>query len=139
MTSNIVENAWLQSDAPCEPVSAWSDQVESTIWFKSKPVDREFCYRVTQLQLCTDSKDQGYANDKRGGSWTWFELVILADETSTEPKKSKQGKDLVWRSHSNRLANDSSPTRHFGTVFDRRSELLSNFEVCFMIFSLVFI
>ena len=129
MASHFTEDAWLHSTQPCDPVAAYSDQVETKIWFKSKPVDRDFCYRVTQLQLCTDSNDQGYANDKRGGSWTWFELVILADEKSTEPKKSKEGDELVWRSHSNRLANDSSPTRHFGAVFDRRSDLLANFEV----------
>ena len=132
-------DAWLQSEAPCEPVEAHSDKVESKIWFKSKPVKRDFCYRVTQLQLCTDSCDQGNADDKRAGSWTWFELVILADENSDEPKKSKEGKELVWRSHRNRLANDKSPTRHFGAVFDRRSELLANFEVrCLSNFGWVF-
>ncbi|KAJ3537702.1 hypothetical protein NMY22_g5481 [Coprinellus aureogranulatus] len=129
MSPNFTEDAWLRCDTPCEPVEAYSDRVETKIWFKSKPVDKDFCYRVTQLQLCTDSKDQGYANEKQGGSWTWFELVILANENSDEPKKSKEGDELVWRSHSNRLANDVNPTRHFGAVFDRRSDLLANFEV----------
>jgi hypothetical protein len=129
MASNFTENAWLQSDAPCLPVKARDDQVTSRIWFKSQPVDRNFCFRVTQLQLATDSKDQGWVNDKKAGSWTWFELVILQDETSNEPKRSKDGKELVWRSHSNRLGNDTVATRHFGAVFDRRSDLLANLEV----------
>jgi hypothetical protein len=129
MASNFTNNAWLQSDAPCVPVAASDDQVTSRIWFKSQPVDRKFCFRVTQLQLATDSKDQGYVLDKKAGSWTWFELVILQDETSNEPKRSKDGKELVWRSHSNRLGNDTVTTRHFGAVFDRRSDLLANLEV----------
>ncbi|KAH6902475.1 acyl transferase/acyl hydrolase/lysophospholipase [Coprinopsis sp. MPI-PUGE-AT-0042] len=129
MATNLTDNAWLQSEAPCIPVAANDDQVATRIWFKSKPIDRKFCFRVTQLQLATDSKDQGYVMDKKAGSWTWFELVILQDEASNEPKKSKDGKELVWRSHSNRLGNDTSTTRHFGAVFDRRSELLMNLEV----------
>uniref|UniRef100_A0A0W0FFI5 PNPLA domain-containing protein n=1 Tax=Moniliophthora roreri TaxID=221103 RepID=A0A0W0FFI5_MONRR len=128
MSQNEVDNAWLKSEASCEPVIARDDQVQSKIWFKSKPVDRNFCYRVTQLQLCTDSRDQGYADDRSAGSWTWFELVILPSEAATEPKKSKEGKELSWRSHNNQLGNHNA-TRHFGVVFDRRSELLANFEV----------
>lgn len=129
MAAHFTDNAWLQSKAACEPVRANDDQVATKIWFKSPPIDRNFCFRVTQLQLSTDSKDQGFVFDKKAGSWTWFELVILPDESSLEPKKSKDGKELVWRSHSNRLGNDTVTTRHFGAVFDRRSELLANLEV----------
>jgi hypothetical protein len=120
-------NAWLCSSAPCEPVRAVDANVKSSIWFKSKPVSREFCYRVTQLQLCTDSRDQGWVDDRSLGNWTWFDLVILPDEEATEPKKTKHGKDMAWRSHNNQLGNQT--TRHYGAVFDRRSELLANFEV----------
>ena len=132
--SSDASQAWLTSDTagPCR-VEGRDSSVSSQIWFKSKPVDKAFCYRVTQLQLCTDSHDQGTLaaslDSNVGGSWTWFEVVILPDEHSTTPRKSKYGKELAWRSHNNRLGN-TGPTRHFGAVFDRRSELMQNFEVC---------
>lgn len=128
MPAHFSDEAWIKSESECY-VGADGPDITSEYWFKSKPIDRDFCFRVTQLQLCTSSRDQGNADDKNAGSWTWFELVILADEDATEPKLSKEGKPLVWRSHSNRLANDTNPTLHFGAVFDRRSELLTALEV----------
>ncbi|PPQ82479.1 hypothetical protein CVT24_002371 [Panaeolus cyanescens] len=127
-TPNFLDDAWLRSESKCI-VAAQTADVASQIWFKSKPVDREFCYRVTQIQLCTSSRDQGNVQDKNAGSWTWFELVILADENATEPKVSKEGREMVWRSHSNRISDERSPTFHFGAVFDRRSDLLAALEV----------
>ena len=131
MATSDDPNAWLTSDdvGPCR-VEGLDDTVSSTIWFKSKPVDREFCYRVTQLQLCTDSNDQGALTKEDGvqGSWTWFEIAIMPDEGATQPRKSKYGKELAWRSHNNKLGS-AGATRHFGAVFDRRSELMTNFEV----------
>lgn len=126
--AGINEGAWLRSETACEPVAAYDGNTATKIWFK-KVVDHAFCHHVTQIQLATDSHDQGVVDFKDQGSWTWFELVILADETSTEPKRSMDGKELVWSSHSNRLSNQTSPTRHFGAIFDRRSDLLVNLEV----------
>ncbi|PPQ65918.1 hypothetical protein CVT24_011251 [Panaeolus cyanescens] len=125
---NFLKDAWIRCESECV-VTAQTADVASKIWFQTKPVDREFCYRVTQLQLCTSSRDQGNVQDKNAGSWTWFELVILADENTTEPKVSKEGKPMVWRSHSNRISNEGHTTFHFGAVFDRRSELLVALEV----------
>jgi hypothetical protein len=124
--SSISDVTWTQSESACY-VGATGPDVVSDTWFR-KRVDRHFCNRVTQIQPYTNSCDQGAATDILAGSWTWFELAILKDETSTEPK-SKDGHNLVWRSHSNRLANATSPTRHFGAVLDRRSDLLVNLEV----------
>ncbi|KIK65149.1 hypothetical protein GYMLUDRAFT_258629 [Collybiopsis luxurians FD-317 M1] len=128
MTSeNDARNAWLRSSAPCQPVQAVDDNIKSSIWFKSKPVSREFCYRVTQLQLSTDSRAQVQQDGHGAGNWTWFEIAILPNEDATEPKKDKHGKEMAWRSHNNQLGNRA--TRHYGVIFDRRSELLANFEV----------
>ncbi|KAF5368755.1 hypothetical protein D9757_010417 [Collybiopsis confluens] len=125
-TSDL-ESAWLCSSAPCEPITAVDGRIKSSIWFKSKPVSREFCYRVTQLQLCTDSRNQGWVDNRDQGNWTWFEIIILPDEDATEPKRSKHGREMVWRSHHNQLGKRTA--RHYGAIFDRRSELLANFEV----------
>ncbi|KAH6893795.1 acyl transferase/acyl hydrolase/lysophospholipase [Coprinopsis sp. MPI-PUGE-AT-0042] len=138
MPSSFTDSVWLESDAPCVPVRAIDDQVASRIWFKSQPVDRDFCFRVTQLQLSTDSSDQGDVGDMQAGSWTWFELVILRGDSTSDEPKYKDGKELAWRSHSNRLADPTfttqrdgdspSITRHFGAIFNCRSELLANLE-----------
>ncbi|KAK7434582.1 hypothetical protein VKT23_020118 [Stygiomarasmius scandens] len=122
-----LDEKWLVSTDSCE-IRGTSEDVASEIWFKSKPVTDSFCYRVTQLQLCTDSRDQGFADDKSKGNWTWFEIVILPDEQATEPRRNKDGKELAWISHNNQLANQDS-TMHFGAIFDRRCELLVNLEV----------
>jgi hypothetical protein len=127
--AETTEQGWIKSDSPCT-VYGNDDRIESKIWFKSKPIDRSFCYRVTQLQLCTDSKDQGWVSDGTQGSWSWFEIVILPDKQATKPRTSEDGKELVWRSHHNRLATQKT-TAHFGMVFDRRSELLTYLQVCF--------
>ncbi|KXN83116.1 Calcium-independent phospholipase A2-gamma [Leucoagaricus sp. SymC.cos] len=114
-------------------IEAEDSQTISRIWFKSKPIDRNFCYRVVQLQLLTDSCDQGYtqADTLNPGSWSWFEVVILPDENSDIPR-NKDGKELVWRSHGNRSDSQDvarSPSRFFGKVFDRREEILDSLEV----------
>jgi hypothetical protein len=124
------KQSWIKSDSP-RNVCGTDDRIESKIWFKSKPVDRNFCYRVAQLQLCTESMDQGWVSDGTHGSWSWFEIVILPDEEATEPRTSEDGKKLVWRSHNNRLATQKTTT-HFGVIFDRRSQLLSHLQVCFV-------
>lgn len=98
------------------------------VWFKTKPVSLDFCHRVIQLQLSTDSRDQGWVSDAKQGSWSWFEVAIFENETSTEPKVS-DGRVLSWRSHANRMGDETgNHSRHFGTIFDRRSEILDDLE-----------
>ncbi|KAG7094147.1 hypothetical protein E1B28_007759 [Marasmius oreades] len=126
--TEIPEHAWLKSEKECL-VKGVDDSAASQIWFKSKPLERNFCYRVTQLQLCTDSQDQGWVDKRASGNWTWFELVILPGENATQPRVNKEGKELAWRSHNNKLGDLAGFTRHFGVVFDRRSQLLANLEV----------
>ena len=112
-------------------VMAHNADVASEIWFKTDPLNRKFCYRALQLQLITQSRDQGYANDTSAGSWSWFEILILENSSSTTPRV-KENKELVWRSHCNNLALFET-TQHFGMLFDRRHELLNSIEVSHLI------
>ena len=97
------------------------------IWFKTTPVDRSFCRRVAQLQLCTDSYDQGWADNPGAGSWSWFEVCILANSEATQPKV-QGNKTLSWTSHHNRVGVGRT-SRYFGVVFDLHSPLLNSLEV----------
>ncbi|KAL4247804.1 hypothetical protein ABKN59_007113 [Abortiporus biennis] len=115
-----------QTTKPCSVVAV-DGIVESTIWFKTAPLDRTFCYRVAQLQLITNSCDQGFVDNQGAGSWSWFELSILADATSTEPRV-KVGVPLVYRSHCNVLGSKTL-LKNYGVVFDRRVDLLNEFEI----------
>ncbi|KDQ16906.1 hypothetical protein BOTBODRAFT_219380 [Botryobasidium botryosum FD-172 SS1] len=122
-------SAFAGSDKICELYSSDDDAYCYKLWFKSEPVDRSFCYRVAQLQLVTDSHDQGWISEESVylGSWSWFEVVILADANATEPR-FKGKRELKWRSHNNRIGVPDK-SRHFGIVFDRRGELLDDLEV----------
>jgi hypothetical protein len=115
------------TDRPCRVEGDSLNERNSEIWFRTEPLDNTFIYRVAQLQLSTDSHDQGWVDEKDAGAWSWFELVILPDEHSTEPIV-RDGKELAWRSHSNRLGSPDN-SRHFGVIFDRRQELLDALEV----------
>lgn len=123
-------NAWLQSSQPEVAKGGLVNpgDVEKKIWFKSQPLKREFCHRLTHLQLITDSRDQGWADYRTAGSWSWFEVTILPSADATEPRKAMDGTDLVFHSHSNRLGCEIT-TRSHGVIFDRRSKLLANLEV----------
>jgi hypothetical protein len=130
--STITEIA--RSQSTCTVISE-DGQLQSQIWFKSLPVDNVFCSRVIQLQLHTDSHDQDHitANstsaEKGSVTWGWFEIIILDGHDAAEPKM-KDGKQLIWRSHSNRVhSTEQAFSRHFGKVFDRRLNLLHELEV----------
>ncbi|KAJ7268361.1 phospholipase [Mycena rebaudengoi] len=121
-------HTWASS-GPCRLVEGSRDDgdfTDSEIWFRTEPLDNTFIYRAAQLQLYTDSHDQGWVENEDLGAWSWFELVILPDTSSTQPVV-RDGKVLAWTSHTNRLGDDSN-SRHFGIVFDRRQELLDALE-----------
>jgi hypothetical protein len=109
-------------------VDAYDSEIVSELWFKTSPLETEFIHRAIRLQLVTDSHDQGAVSDEDAGAWTWFELCILEDENATQPLV-RDGKALSWSSHVNRLNKDGDTTRHFGTMFDRRHDLLDLLEV----------
>jgi hypothetical protein len=125
MTEEI--KTWIETnEAIC--VHSDSDQPKSTIWLKSDPVTKDFCYRLTQLQVVTRSAAKSEGDVSSAGSWTWFEVAILASPNDESPRSDKNGNELVWRSHNNPLGQKSAAT-NFGTVFDRRRSLLMNLEV----------
>lgn len=61
---------------------------------------------INCIQLFAESHDQGTEKELFYGNWTWFELAILDNESSTEPKKLS-GVELVWKSHRSRFQTDS--------------------------------
>ncbi|KAJ7241094.1 hypothetical protein C8J57DRAFT_1085343 [Mycena rebaudengoi] len=107
-------------------VDGRSNDNVSKVWFKSEPLTRSVVYHLAQLQLWTDSRDQGFVDDANAGSWSWFEVCILADEKVTEPKK-KGNRIFSWKSHGNNIGVEKE-SRYFGVVFDRRGELLDDLE-----------
>lgn len=111
------------------PFSIKSDdhQYNPYVWFKSKPLRNSFCHHVIQLQLSTDSHDQGWVSDAKEGSWSWFEVAIFENEHSSTAKVL-DGRKLSWRSHANPIG-EKAFSRNFGTIFDRRSEILDDLEV----------
>ncbi|PWN39418.1 FabD/lysophospholipase-like protein [Ceraceosorus guamensis] len=127
----IFEEAWISTEKckvdPLVVQVTEQDSVSQT-WFTSQPLSRKFVSRVAEIQLCTDSHDQGAAALAGAGSQTWFDIAILPSADSTEIKRSKSGREMVWTSHFNQISPDHSlnvPVRHFGTVFDRRADLLA--------------
>ena len=78
------------------------------------------------MQLVTLSRDQGWCNDPSQGSWSWFEVVILApagdDKQTVAIKKGSDGKDLVWTSHKNPVASDAFAWRK-GERFESDHEI----------------
>lgn len=99
----------------------------SAIWFKSERLTPEFLGSLAQIQLCTVSRDQGWVDSPEGGNWTWFEIVVMPDASTSQPKCDANGKPLAFISHYNRLGHDCF-TRNYGFIFDRQSWLLRAVE-----------
>jgi hypothetical protein len=113
------------SQRPCF-VRSLSRVCVSEMWFTTEPFDSTLLNLAAQLQLVTDSYDQGWVTDRFLGAWNWFELVILKDKKSTKPIVAG-GKELAWHSHTNRPQGSSEANgrivRYFGLIFDCRHEL----------------
>lgn len=148
-TSEELENGThtLAYNQECD-VFAVDHNLSSKIWFTSpvsrivttislmflcsrifQAIDQHTVARIDELQLFTDSHDQGFVNFREAGSWSWFDIVILASPDATEPK-IKNGRSLVWLSHSNELGEEDF-TEKKGDSFKRGHELFSLLEVCF--------
>ncbi|CAL1697996.1 unnamed protein product [Somion occarium] len=112
-----------------EPLQVHSSGgLETAIWFKTHPVDRTFCYRVVQFQLVTDSRDQGSTRHTEEASWSWFEILVLADSAEEGERTTDAGGQAAWRSHYNNLGGGHY-TRHFGKIFDRRHQLFTEIKL----------
>ena len=70
---------------------------ESKLWFESKSFTREDVLRIKSVQLATYSRDQGWVEVQERGSWSWFDLGIVAAGSDNEEERK-------FRSHHNRLA-----------------------------------
>lgn len=116
----------VQTSSPCT-VEARDSKIASAIWFKTDAVSRDFCANLTEIQLHASSHDQGWVDERGRGNWTWFELVILPNSNTDQPRV-KNGKSLVLKSHENVEA-DSTTRSHDGAIATR-SNLLDDLEVC---------
>lgn len=115
------------TDAPLKVTGGPQDSIGRSLWFKTDPLDRAFCHSIAQLQLITDSRDQGNEDDECAGVGSWFEISILSTAQDTTPRV-KNNAELVWTSHRNNAAMKER-SQHFGVVFDRRHDLLNELEV----------
>jgi len=84
-------------------ITSTGPDIVSQIWFTTPALDLKTIERIESLQLFAQSHDQGWVTDEKEGNWTWFELVILENPEAATPRV-KDGVQLVWRSHYNRLA-----------------------------------
>ncbi|KAF3038623.1 hypothetical protein E8E12_003111 [Didymella heteroderae] len=75
---------------------------------------------VTQLVCVRAEREPFY------GNWTWFELAILENESSQEPK-SLNGVELVWKSHRNRFQTTKFDWEK-GHLFTERQDLVHLLE-----------
>ncbi|KAG9119619.1 hypothetical protein FRC07_005285 [Ceratobasidium sp. 392] len=109
------------SIGPCY-VRSQDHSVVSKLWFTTPPLDETTIQQLSEVQLFTESSDQGWADDK-SWSYSWFELVVLGSHTDTEPLK-RNGYELAWRSHANPVGVQNNEILE-GSVFDRGHALLS--------------
>ena len=86
---------------------------------------------VEKIQLSTNAHNQGTAENPESGTWTWFDIVVLKSPSDTTPKTLKDGRSLVWMSHTTDI-NQSEDVFRDGLVFDRHHELLGLLEVRFI-------
>jgi hypothetical protein len=83
--------------------------------------------KIEEVQLFTESHDQGYVEFQEAGSWSWFDIVILESSDATTPKVMN-GRTLVWASHTNKIGDEHYSHRK-GKIFTREHELLGCLEV----------
>ncbi|KAJ4401643.1 hypothetical protein N0V91_007815 [Didymella pomorum] len=72
------------------------------IWFRTPALTIDTIKHIRSIQLWAESRDQGANRERFYGNWTWFELAILENESSQEPKKVNDV-EFVWKSHRNRF------------------------------------
>ncbi|KAG8787545.1 hypothetical protein FRC12_015468 [Ceratobasidium sp. 428] len=103
------------SIGPCYAYSH-DPTVVSKIWFATPPLDKNTIQHLSEVQLFTDSTDQGWASD-RSGSYSWFELVILEPHSDTSLQQNNL--ELAWKSHDNPIGIDNDKILG-GHVFQRQ-------------------
>lgn len=84
---------------------------------------------IEEVQLYTNSHDQGAFDFPEAGSFSWFDLMILESADATTPKVVN-GRTLVWSSHHNSLDAKGVDWLYRGKIFDKSHEMLQSIEVC---------
>ncbi|TFK41517.1 hypothetical protein BDQ12DRAFT_625449 [Crucibulum laeve] len=113
-------------------VTADDSNIAKKFYFGSG-VDLKKTY--VSVQLTTDARDQGWADEPDQGLWSWFEIAIFKSKSapakgsvlhSDSIKKDSTGNTLTWLSH--RVALSSEYTEQTGPVFGKDHELWKNIE-----------
>jgi hypothetical protein len=96
-------------------VHANDGTIQAQIWFKSHTLT---VARTAAVQLATFAHDQGHCSQPEHGSYSWFELgVVAGDEESNDVAGVADNVDVRWmRSHCNLLATHAC-THLEGPVF----------------------
>ncbi|QRV80088.1 hypothetical protein RhiJN_08103 [Ceratobasidium sp. AG-Ba] len=102
-------------------VQATDHYVAAKLWFSTPPLDQECISKISEIQISTRSRDQGWVSDPDAGCYSWFDLVILASPKD-ELSVLREGHFLAWHSHSNPVALDDF-TVQSGKTFGRTDEI----------------
>ncbi|KAG9079746.1 hypothetical protein FRC06_007519, partial [Ceratobasidium sp. 370] len=108
------------SVGPCY-VQSTDHLMVSKMWFTTPPLDKNTIDRLSEIQLFTESRDQGWADD-HSWSYSWFELVVLGSQDDTVPLK-QDSYELAWRSHGNEVGSRTNKLLQ-GRTFNRNDSLL---------------
>ncbi|KAL7936844.1 Monophenol monooxygenase [Trichoderma chlorosporum] len=126
-SSDIPNQVYVIKHTEEAEIEASGMEVNTKIWFKSPPLTLQTIHRIRALKLFTESHDQGFVSDETQGNWSWFELVILENESATTPKKDQDGNELVSMSHVNKIRSNEFEWLQ-GETFDKKRRLLKSLE-----------
>ncbi|KDQ12448.1 hypothetical protein BOTBODRAFT_34423 [Botryobasidium botryosum FD-172 SS1] len=93
------------SDQPAS-VSSYAGEVYRQRYLISQPLGQRDIYKMERLVVSTTSRDQGWVSDPHSGSYSWFDVAIIAPDDTV--KTSSAGTLLLWTSHHNRVAGRNS-------------------------------
>ncbi|EJD51136.1 hypothetical protein AURDEDRAFT_111797 [Auricularia subglabra TFB-10046 SS5] len=105
-------------------VRAHDASVAYVDWFASAPLSSTTLRRLATVRLYTSSHDQGWADSRDQGSWTWFEICVASPGPNNTFVIAKRADDteLRWMSHKNEVATPTA-RRLRGELFDQSHEL----------------
>ncbi|GAB7348910.1 hypothetical protein MBLNU459_g7600t1 [Dothideomycetes sp. NU459] len=107
-------------------VNSHGPDVEAEVWFQTPPLDTATIGKIHAVQLLAETHDQGYYDAGDGGNWTWLEFALLSSKDSVTPRM-KDGVELVWMSHYNRLCSKDYGWAE-GMVFEAQHDMLRLIE-----------
>ncbi|KAL7900614.1 Monophenol monooxygenase [Trichoderma sp. SZMC 28014] len=126
-SSGILNSRYTINQQEEDSVHAYDSTIQTKIWFKSPPLTSRTIRRIRGLKLFAESHDQGWVDDETRGNWTWLELAILENESETSPKRDKDGNELTFTSHMNKIKSHTFEWLA-GETFDRSRNLLRLLE-----------